>query len=158
MVLCTTAPNGFCPMCAKECHAVLNRSIPFWGQFWGQIYETNSHPRRSNKCAVLVSLRFWDTSLTRFSRRKSPTNQYISFTLWQEVVRKHHSTASPHTAPVTSKNAPVWARSQRIDAVPVQPNTAPNPPAFREFLILPKRDFPVQVLPVQENPAQVNTK
>ena len=34
----------------------------------------------------------------------------------------------------------------------------PKSPAFREFLILPKRDFPVQVLPVQENPAQINTK
>ena len=46
--------------------------------------------------------------------QKKPTSQYISFTLRQEVVRKHYSTQSPHTAPVAARNTPVWARSHCI--------------------------------------------
>ena len=127
VVLRTKAQNGFCPMCTKGCCMVLNRSKPFWGQFWGQICKTDSHTHQSNKCAALVPLRNADTNITRFSHRKSPTNRYISFTLRQEVVRKHYSTQSPHTAPVAARNAPVWARSQRVGAVLIQPNIAQNP-------------------------------
>ena len=112
VVLRTKAQNGFCPMCTKECHIVLTRSKSFWGQFWGQNGKADSHTHQSNKCAAFVSLRKADTSITEFPRRKSPTNQYISFTLQQEVARKHYSTQSPHTAPVTARNAPVWAHSQ----------------------------------------------
>ena len=111
VVLCTKAQNGFCPMCTKECHTVMNRPNSFWGQFWGQIFETDSRTLQSNKCAVFVPLRNADTNITRFSHRKSPTNRYISFTLRQEVVRKHYSTQSPHTAPVAARNTPVWAPS-----------------------------------------------
>lgn len=161
VVLRTKAQNGFCPMCTKECHTVPTRSKPFWGQFWGQICKTDSHTHRSNKCAALVPLRNADTNITRFSHRKSPTNQYISFILQQEVVHKHYSAALLHTAPVTARNAPVWARSQRIGTVPVQPNTAPNSPPLG--LSYPRTAFPVQALPrrvspVQEKPAQINTK
>ena len=161
VVLRTMEQNGFCPMCTKGCCIVLTRSKPFWGQFWGQICKTDSHTHQSNKCAALVPLRNADTNITRFSHRKSPTNRYISFTLRQEVVRKHCSTQSPHTAPVAARNAPVWAHSNRIDAVPVQPNTAPNPPPLG--LSYPRTAFPVQALPrrvspVQEKPAQINTK
>ena len=127
VVLRTKAQNGFCPMCTKGCCMVLNRSKPFWGQFWGQICEMDSHTHRSNKCAALVSLRNVDTNITGFTQVKSPTNRYISFTLRQEVVRKHYSTQSPHTAPVAARNAPVWARSQRVGAVLIQPNIAQNP-------------------------------
>ena len=127
VVLCTKAQNGFCPMCTKRCCIVLTRSKPFWGQFWGQICEMDSHTHRSNKCAALVSLRNVDTNISGFTQVKSPTNQYISFTLRQEVVRKHYSTQSPHTAPVAARNAPVWARSQRVGAVLIQPNIAQNP-------------------------------
>ena len=127
VVLCTKARNRFCPMCAKECYTVLTRSKPFWGQFWGQICKTDSHTHRSNKRAALVSLRNADIHITRFTQVKSPTNRYISFTLRQEVVRKHYSTQSPHTAPVAARNAPVWARSQRVGAVLIQPNIAQNP-------------------------------
>ena len=138
VVLCTKAQNGFCPMCTKGCYTVLNRSKPFWGQFWGQICEADSDSHRSNKCAALVPLRNTNTNITRFSHRKSPTNQYISFTLQQEVVCKPYSTTSPHTAPVAAKNAPVWAGSHCIGAVAVQPNTAPNSPHLR---LLPKNGF-----------------
>ena len=127
VVLRTKAQNGFCPMCTKGCCMVLNRSKPFWGQFWGQICEMDSHTHRSNKCAALVSLRNVDTNISGFTQVKSPTNLYISFTLRQEVVRKHYSTQSPHTAPVAARNAPVWARSQRVGAVLIQPNIAQNP-------------------------------
>ena len=127
VVLRTKAQNGFCPMCTKGCYTVLTRSKPFWGQFWGQICKTNSDLRRSNKCAALVSLRNVDTNISGFTQVKSPTNRYISFTLRQEVVRKHYSTQSPHTAPVAARNAPVWARSQRVGAVLIQPNIAQNP-------------------------------
>ena len=114
-------------MCTKRCYTVLNRPYSFWGQFWGQIRETDSRTLQSNKCAVLVSLRNAGTYITGFTQVKSPTNRYISFTLRQEVVRKHYSTQSPHTAPVAARNAPVWARSQRVGAVLIQPNIAQNP-------------------------------
>ena len=161
VVLRTMEQNGFCPMCTKGCCMVLNRSKPFWGQFWGQICETDSDSQLSNKCAALVPLRNVDTNISGFTQVKSPTNRYINFTLRQEVVRKHYSTQSPHTAPVAARNAPVWARSHRIDTVPVQPNTAPNFPPLG--LSYPRTAFPVQALPgrvspIQEKSAQINTK
>ena len=105
VVLRTKARNRFCPMCTKECCIVLTCSKPFWGQFWGQICETDSHTHRSYKYAALVSLRNTNTNITRFSCRKSPTNQYISFVLQQEVVRKptlHH----PRTPPLSPRETP----------------------------------------------------
>ena len=125
-------------MCTKGCYTVLTRSNPFWGQFWGQIRETDSRTLQSNKCAVLVSLRNAGTYITGFTQVKSPTNRYISFTLRQEVVRKYHATTSPYTAPVAARNALVWARSHRIGTVPVQPNTAPNSPLSGDFLFYHK--------------------
>ena len=109
VVLRTKAQNGFCPMCTKECHTVMNRPNSFWGQFWGQICETDSHTHRSYKYAALVSLRNTNTNITRFSCRKSPTNQYISFVLQQEVVRKptlHH----PCTPPLSPRETPLFRR------------------------------------------------
>ena len=161
VVLRTMAQNGFCPMCTKECCIVLTCSKPFWGQFWGQIFETDSRTLQSNKCAVFVPLRNADTNMTRFSHRKSPTNRYISFTFRQEIVRKYHATAAPHTTPVAARNAPVWARSQSvgIDARPAI--YRPKFPAFGAFF--PRKSFPAQALPgrvspVQEKPALINTK
>ena len=109
VVLRTKGRNGFCPMCTKDCCTVLTRSKPFWGQFWGQICEADSHQHLSNKCAALGSLRKADTSITEFPHRKSPTNQYINFTLWQEVVRKptlHH----PRTPPLSPRETPLFGR------------------------------------------------
>ena len=133
VVLRTMAQNGFCPMCTKGYYIVPTRSNPFWGQFWGQICKTNSDSKRSNKCAALVSLRNMNTSITGFLPVKSPTNPYISFILQQEVVHKHYSTPSPHTTPVAARNAYVWARSNRIGTVSVQPNTALNSPPSGDF-------------------------
>ena len=156
VVLRTKAQNGFCPMCTKGCYMVLNRSNPFWGQFWGQNGKTDSHTHRLNICVALVPLRNEDTNISGFTQVKSPTNQYISFTLRQEVVRKHYSTQSPHTAPVAARNAPVWAHSRCIGVVLVQPNTAPNSPPSGDFFILPQRYLPERDFPVQVNPAQIN--
>ena len=138
VVLRTMEQNGFCPMCTKGCHTVLNRPNPFWGQFWGQNGKTASHTHRSYKYAALVSLRNTNINITRFSHRKSPTNQYISFTLRQEVVRKCHATAAPHTAPVAARNAPVWARFAASAPVAVPPNTAPKSPLSGDFLFYHK--------------------
>ena len=126
VVLRTKAQNGFYPMCTKGCCIVPTRSSTFWGQFWGQICETDSGSHQSYKYAALVPLRNADTYITGFTQVKSPTNQYISFTLQQEVVRRPYSTPSPHTAPVAARNAPVWARSQRIGGV-YSPSLIPPP-------------------------------
>ena len=109
VLLCTKPRNRFCHMCTKECCIVLTRSKPFWGQFWGQICETDSDSQRSNKCAALVPLRNADTNITGFSQVKSSKNQYISFSLQQEVVRKptlHH----PRTPPPSPRETPLFGR------------------------------------------------
>ena len=137
VVLRTKAQNGFCPMCTKGCCMVLTRSKAFWGQFWGQICKMDSDLHSSNKRAVLVPLRNADTSITEFPRRKSPTSQYISFTLRQEVVRSLHSIPSSHAAPVTARSAPVWAHSHHIGAVLGPAKYRPKFPAFRGFFVLP---------------------
>ena len=67
VVLRTKAQNRFCPMCTKECCIVLTRSKPFWGQFWGQIRETDSDLHRSNKCTALVSLRNMNVLVLRYT-------------------------------------------------------------------------------------------
>ncbi len=138
VVLRTKAQNGFCPMCTKGCCIVLTRSKPFWGQFWGQIGETDSYPHRSNKCATLVPLRNVDTNISGFTQVKNSKNQYISFILQQEVVTQTNSTPSPHTVPVAARNASVWARSQRVGAVLVRPYTAPKFPLSGNLLFYRK--------------------
>ena len=134
VVLRTKAQNGFCPICTKGCCIVMNRSKPFWGQFWGQICEMDSDLRCSNKCAALVSLGNLNTSLTGFLRRKSPTNQYINFTLRQEVVRKP-TPRHPRTPPLSPREMPLFGRIRTTSArYSVQPNTALNSPLSGEFL------------------------
>ena len=138
VVLRTKAQNGFCPMCTKECCIVLTRSKPFWGQFWGQICETDSDSQRSNKCAALVSLRNADTYIARFSQVKSPTKQYINFTLWQEVVCKPNPQHS-RTPPLSPREAPLFGRVRTTSVRwPSQPNTAPKSPLSGDFLFYHK--------------------
>ena len=122
VVLCTKAQNGFCPMCTKECHTVMNRPNSFWGQFWGQNGKADSYTHRSNKRAALVPLRNVDTNITGFSQVKSPTNQYISFVLQQEVVCKtnpQHSRTPPPSPRETLlfgriRSASAWYSSSQI--------------------------------------------
>ena len=138
VVLCTKARNGFCPMCTKGYYTVLTRSKPFWGQFWGQICETDSHTHRSYKYAALVPLRNVDTNITGFSQVKSPNNQYISFILQQEVVRKptlHH----PSTPPLSPRETPLFGRVRSASSRwPARPYTALNPPLSGDFLFYRK--------------------
>ena len=161
VVLRTKAQNGFCPMCTKECHTVMNRPNSFWGQFWGQICETDSDSQRSNKLAALVPLRNVDTNITGFTQVKSPTNQYISFVLQQEVVRKP-TLHRPSTWPLSPREMPLFGRVRKASApMPAQPYTTPN--SLPLGLFCPRTAFPAQafsrrVSPVQEKPALINTK
>ena len=155
VVLRTKAQNGFCPMCTKECHTVLTRSKPFWGQFWGQIGETDSDSQRSNKCAALVPLRNADTNITGFSQVKSSKNQYISFSLQQEVVRKptlHH----PRTPPPSPRETPLFGRIRGASAWYSSSLIPPYIPRFPGIFVLPQRHLPRRDFPVQANPAQIN--
>ena len=129
VVLRTKAQNGFCPMCTKGCCMVLTRSKPFWGQFWGQICKTDSHTHRSNKCAALVPLRNADTYIAGFSQVKSSKNQYISFILQQEVVRKHHFTASP-TPPLSPRETRLFGRVRTASARYSSSQILPQNPRF----------------------------
>ena len=129
VVLRPKAQNGFCPMCIKGCCMVLTCSKPFWGQFWGQICKTDSHTHRSNKCAALVSLRNVDTNISGFSQMKSPKNQYISFSLQQEVVSKptlHH----PSTPPLSPRETPLLGRIQTTSARCLSSQIPPQNPRF----------------------------
>ena len=139
VVLRTKAQNGFCLMCTKECCMVPTCSKPFWGQFWGRICKTDSHTHQSNKCAALVPLRNVDTNITGFTQVKSPTNQYISFVLRQEVVRKptlHH----PRTPPLSPRETPLFGRVRTASTQCACPaKYRPKFPAFGAFL--PKNGF-----------------
>ena len=138
VVLRTMAQNGFCPMCTKGYYIVPTRPKPFWGQFWGRIRDTDSRQYRSNKCAALVSLRNADTYIAGFSQVKSPTNQYISFVLQQEVVRKptlHHPRTPPLSPRETLRFAGVRSLSARCT---VPPNTALKSPPSEDFLFYRK--------------------
>ena len=134
VVLCTKARNRFCPMCTKGCHTVLNRSKPFWGQFWGQICEADSHTHRSNKCAALVSFEKYEYPHHRVHASEKPHEPVIKFYSLYRSCTQTHSTPSPHTAPVAARNAPVWARSHRVGAVLIQPNIAQKFPLSGDFL------------------------
>ena len=116
----------------------MTRSKPFWGQFWGQIGETDSYPHRANKCAALVSFEKYEYPHHRVHASEKPHKPVIKFYSLYRSCTQTNSTPSPHTAPVTARNAPVWAGSQHIDAVPAQPNAALTP---RFQGLLPKNGF-----------------
>ena len=125
VVLRTKAQNGFCPMCTKEYYIVLTHSNPFWGQ----ICKTDSHTHQSNKCAALVPLKNADTNITRFSHRKRPTLQYISFTLRQEVVCKPNPQHS-RTPPPSPRETPLLGRIQTASARCPSSQIPPQIPRF----------------------------
>ena len=139
VVLCTKGRNSFCPMCTKGCYTVLNRSKPFWGQFWGQIRETDSRTLQSNKCAALVSLRNTNTLITGFLHRKRPHELMMKFYSLARSCTQANSTPSPHTTPVAARNASVWARSQSVSTDARPAIYHPKFPAFGAFL--PKNGF-----------------
>ena len=137
VVLRTKAQNGFCPMCTKECCMVLTRSKPFWGQ----ICETDSRTLQSNKCAAFVPLRNVDTNITGFTQVKSPTNQYISFVLQQEVVRKptlHH----PRTPPLSPRETRLSGRIRPPSARCLSSQISPQSPRFPGIFCFAIMGFP----------------
>ena len=90
VVLRTKAQNGFCPMCTKRCCIVLTRPNPFWGQFWGQIGETDSYPHRSNKCAALVSFEKYEYPHHRVHASEKPHEPVIKFySLYRSCTQTH---------------------------------------------------------------------
>ena len=134
VVLRTKAQNGFCPMCTKGCCIVLTRSKPFWGQFWGQIGETGSHTHRSNKCAAFGLIEKLEYEHHWVLAHEKPHELIMKFYFPARSCTKTNSTPFPHTAPVAAGNAPVWACSHRVGAVPVQSNTALKSPLSGDFL------------------------
>ena len=116
VVLRTKAQNGFCSLCTKECHMVLTRSKPFWGQFWGQICEAGSHTHRANKCAALGSLENTHTHITGFSQWKSQKNQYISFTLQSKKLYANPTPQHPRTPPLSPREMPLFGRVRTASA------------------------------------------
>jgi|GEM_PF-4107364 len=138
VVLRTVAQNGLCPMCTKGYYIVPTRPKPFWGQFWGRNGKADSYTHRSNKRAALVPLRNVDTNITGFSQVKSPKNQYISFSLQQEAVRKptlHHS----RTPPLSPRETPLFGRVRTASAMRADYTTASQSALFRGALPLPER-------------------
>ena len=139
VVLRTKARNGFCPMCTKGYYTVPTRSKPFWGQFWGQTGKTNSHTRRSNKCAALVPLRNADTYITGFTQVKSPTNQYISFYSPARSCTQTLLHAIPAHRPCRREKRPcLGAFAAYRRGLLAQPNTAPKSPLSGDFLFFRK--------------------
>ena len=137
VVLRTKAQNGFCSMLTKGCYTVLTRPKPFWGQFWGQIGETDSLTRRSNKCAALVSLRNWDTDLTRFSHRPPRASNEILLSgkkLYASIPPRH-----PCTPPLSPRETPLfWHVCTSSAWLLAQSNTAPKFPLSGDFLFCRK--------------------
>ena len=77
-------------------------------------------------------------SYHRVHASEKPNELVMKFYSLARSCTQANSTPSLHTAPVTARNALVWAHSNRIDAVPVQPNTAPKSPLSGDFLFYRK--------------------
>ena len=74
----------------------------------------------------------------RVLTQETPHEPIMKFYSLYRSCTQANSTSSPHTASVAARNASVWVRSQRIDTVPVQPNTAPKSPLSGDFLFYRK--------------------
>ena len=154
VVLRTKAQNGFCPMCTKECHIVLTRSNPFWGQFWGQICKTDSRTLQSNKCAALVSLRNANTPHHKVLANEKPNELVYKFYPLARSCTQPHSI--PAHRPCHREKRPCLGAfaPRRRGTHPAK--YRPKIPSFRGFFISPQRYLPRLDFPVQVNPTQIN--
>ena len=139
VVLRTKAQNGFCLMCTKGCYTVLTRSNPFWGQFWGQICETDSHTHQSNKCAALVSLRNTNTLHHRVLTQETPPRTNDEISLSSKKLYASTTSHNPRTSPLSPRETPRFAGVRSLSArCTVPPNTAPKSPLSGDFLFYHK--------------------
>ena len=74
----------------------------------------------------------------RVHTSEKPNELVMKFYSLARSCTQANSTPSLHTASVAARNASVWVRSQRIDTVPVQPNSALNFPLSGDFLFYHK--------------------
>ena len=74
----------------------------------------------------------------RVLTQEKPHEPVMKFYSLYRSCTQTHSTPSPHAAPVAARNAPVWARSQRVGAVLVRPYTAPKFPLSGNLLFYRK--------------------
>ena len=74
----------------------------------------------------------------RVHASEKPNKSVMKFYFLARNCTQPYTTAPSHTAPVAARNASVWARSHRIGAVAVQPNTALNFPLSGDFLFCRK--------------------
>ena len=77
-------------------------------------------------------------SYHRVHASEKPNELVMKFYSLARSCTQANSTPSLHTASVAARNASVWVRSQRIDTVPVQPNSALNFPLSGDFLFYRK--------------------
>ena len=158
VVLCTKAQNGFCPMCTKGCCMVLNRSNPFWGQFWGQICETDSHQHRSNKCAALVSFEKYEYPHHRVLAQEKPNEPVYKFYSLARSCTQALLRTIPAHRPCHHEKRPCLSAFASYRRGTRSSQTPPQNPRFPGIFVLPQRDLPRRDFPVQVNPAQINTK
>ena len=69
---------------------------------------------------------------------EKPNESVMKFYFLARNCTQPYTTAPPHTAPVTARNAPVWARSHRIGAVLGPAKYRLNFPLSGDFLFYHK--------------------
>ena len=126
-------------MCTKECCIVLTRSKPFWGQFWGQIREMDSHTHRSNKCAALVSLRNTNTLITGFLHRKRPPRTNDEILLSSKKLYASTAPRNSRTPPLSPRETPLFGLVRNASAMGADYTTASQSAPFQGALPLPER-------------------
>ena len=141
VVLRTKAQNGFCPMCTKGgaawCRPV---PTPFGGSFGGKSV------RQILIRAAQINAQLWShIEKCRYLHRRVLVSEKLKESVYKfyppaRSCTQTHSTPSSHTAPVAARNAPVWARSQRVGTVLIQPNIAQNP-RFPEIFCFTTKAF-----------------
>ena len=126
------------------------------GAVLGAKCKTDSHTHRLNICVALVPLRNEDTNISGFTQVKSPTNQYISFTLRQEVVTQALLHAIPAHRPCRREKRPCLGAFTTCRRGTHPAKYRPKSPLSGDFFILPQRHLPERDFPVQVNPTQIN--
>ena len=158
VVLRTKARNRFCPMCTKECHTVLTRSKPFWGQFWGQVGETGSRQHRSNQMRSFGSIEKCGYQYHWVLASEKPNELVMKFYSLARSCTQAPLHTIPARRPCCREKRPCLGAFTPRRSGALSAKCRPKIPAFRGFFILPQRLLPRLDFPVQVNPTQINTK